>query len=49
MVKLTTDETLRSDLVRKGIPQAAKFSWRAMAEHVLSIYREIHQPKIFHL
>lgn len=48
MIKLTTGETVRNDLVRKGIPQAAKFSWRAMAEHVLSIYQEIHQPKIFH-
>jgi glycosyltransferase involved in cell wall biosynthesis len=49
MIKLTNDISLRSNLVRKGIPQAAKFSWRAMAEHVLAIYQEIHQPQIFHL
>jgi glycosyltransferase involved in cell wall biosynthesis len=41
MVQVTSDEMLRNDLVNKGIPQAAKFSWRSMAEHVLSIYQEI--------
>ena len=41
MVKLTSNEKLRNELISKGIPQAAKFSWRAMAEQVLAIYREI--------
>ncbi len=40
MVKLTTDESLRADYITKGIPQAARFSWRAMAGNVLSIYEE---------
>jgi glycosyltransferase involved in cell wall biosynthesis len=41
MIKLTNDSALRNTLVAKGIPQAAKFSWRAMAEHVLEIYHDI--------
>jgi glycosyltransferase involved in cell wall biosynthesis len=41
MIRLINDETLRKDLVRKGIVQAAKFSWRSMAEHVLSIYQQV--------
>jgi len=45
MVRLTSDETLRKELITRGIPQAAKFSWRAMAENVLEIYREINQRK----
>ncbi len=40
MVKLTTDDALRAHYISKGIPQAAKFSWRAMAADVLSIYEE---------
>jgi len=28
-------------MVSKGFVQAAKFSWKAMAQHVLEIYREI--------
>jgi glycosyltransferase involved in cell wall biosynthesis len=42
MVSLLSDETLRNDMIKKGIPQAAKFSWRSMAEHVLAIYHEVH-------
>jgi glycosyltransferase involved in cell wall biosynthesis len=42
MIKLTNDEDLRKALVLKGIPQAAKFSWRAMAKRVLAIYHEVH-------
>jgi glycosyltransferase involved in cell wall biosynthesis len=41
MVRLTGNKTLRDDLVKKGIPQAEKFSWRSMAENVLGIYNEI--------
>jgi glycosyltransferase involved in cell wall biosynthesis len=41
MVRVTSDETLRKNLTTKGIPQAAKFSWRSMAEHTLAIYQEI--------
>jgi glycosyltransferase involved in cell wall biosynthesis len=41
MIRLTTDQQLRADLVRKGIARAAKFSWKAMAMNVLDIYREV--------
>ena len=41
MIRLTSDEKLRSDLIQKGFDQAAKFSWKAMAEHVQHIYSEL--------
>ncbi len=41
MIRLTTDQTLRDDLIKKGYAQAAKFSWKAMAEQVRNIYLEI--------
>ena len=41
MIRLTSDKKLRSDLIQKGFEQAAKFSWKAMAEHVLHIYSEL--------
>jgi len=41
MIRITTDEKLRSGLIKKGFEQAAKFSWKAMAEHVRQIYGEL--------
>ncbi len=41
LIRLTSDQLFRNDLVGKGFLQAAKFSWKAMAENVLAIYREI--------
>jgi glycosyltransferase involved in cell wall biosynthesis len=41
MIKLMSDEQLKENFVKKGIVRAEKFSWRSMAEQVLSIYREI--------
>ncbi len=41
MIQITSDFTLKEDLIRKGIVQAAKFSWKAMAQDVLSIYRNV--------
>jgi glycosyltransferase involved in cell wall biosynthesis len=41
MIRLTNDEIARNELIKRGIPQAAKFSWRSMAEHVLTIYNEV--------
>ena len=41
MIQLTSDKKLRSDLIQKGFEQAAKFSWKAMAEHVQHIYSEL--------
>ena len=42
MIKVTGNESLRKELISKGEIQAEKFSWRAMAENVLSIYKEIY-------
>jgi glycosyltransferase involved in cell wall biosynthesis len=41
MVKLTDDDTLRKELVGKGIYQSAKFTWQSMAKNVLAIYSEV--------
>ena len=41
ILKILGDKALRDDLIKKGFEQAAKFSWRAMAQSVLAIYREI--------
>ena len=39
MINIQTDQELRAELIGKGLVQAARFSWKAMAEHVLEIYR----------
>jgi len=41
MIRLTTEKDLREALIVKGFAQAAKFSWKAMAENVLKLYQEI--------
>lgn len=41
MQRIMTDEKLRNELIDKGFSQSAKFSWKAMAEEVLKLYREI--------
>ncbi len=41
MINIQMDNELKADLIKKGLVQAAKFSWKAMAEHVLEIYRGI--------
>jgi glycosyltransferase involved in cell wall biosynthesis len=41
MIQLTTDQELRKMLIGKGVIRAAKFSWKAMAENMLVIYKEI--------
>jgi glycosyltransferase involved in cell wall biosynthesis len=45
LVKLVNDEDLRTKLIKEGLIQAAKFSWKAMAQSVLEIYREIGTKK----
>ena len=42
MIKLSTDNELRKQLMAKGVIQAAKFSWKSMAEKVMEIYSGIH-------
>ncbi|MEI7662524.1 MAG: glycosyltransferase family 1 protein [Bacteroidota bacterium] len=41
LLLLTGNNELRAELIAKGFIQAAKFSWKSMAENVLKIYREI--------
>ncbi len=43
ITKLLSDKALRVELVKKGLKQAAKFSWKHMAEDVLSLYKEVYQ------
>ncbi|PKP46881.1 MAG: hypothetical protein CVT94_13180 [Bacteroidetes bacterium HGW-Bacteroidetes-11] len=40
MIRLINNKDLKKELVNKGLLQAAKFSWKAMAENVLKLYRE---------
>jgi glycosyltransferase involved in cell wall biosynthesis len=37
--RLITDETLRSDLIRRGFDQAAHFTWDRAAQQLRDIYR----------
>lgn len=39
MIRLTSNDLLKNSFITKGFVQAAKFSWKAMAENVLDIYR----------
>jgi glycosyltransferase involved in cell wall biosynthesis len=41
MVRILADKDLKAGLISKGFVQAKKFTWKAMARHVLEIYREI--------
>jgi len=39
IINIQSNNELKADLIKKGLVQAARFSWKAMAEHVLEIYR----------
>ncbi len=41
IIRITTDLSLRSNLIKKGFEQSARFSWKAMAQNVLELYQEI--------
>jgi glycosyltransferase involved in cell wall biosynthesis len=41
MIQITGNRDLKNQLIEKGLAQAPKFSWKAMAENVLDIYKEI--------
>jgi len=41
MIRIMEDTQLRTDLRSRGYVNARRFSWRAMAEKVLDIYREV--------
>jgi glycosyltransferase involved in cell wall biosynthesis len=38
--KVLSKPELRKELIRKGKKQAAKYSWRRMAEQTLAIYKQ---------
>ena len=40
MKRILGDSGLRADLVRKGLINAGRFSWKTMAEKMLEIYKE---------
>lgn len=41
MIRILSNQELKNNLIHKGLVRAEKFSWRAMAEHVLEIYRQM--------
>ena len=41
MMKILDNKELKSDLIKKGLIRAAAFSWKAMAQNVLEIYRQM--------
>jgi glycosyltransferase involved in cell wall biosynthesis len=41
MIQILADGELKASLISKGFVQAAKFSWKAMAGHVLKIYQDL--------
>lgn len=41
IIKILSDPGLKDELIKKGFAQAAKFSWKAMAEQFVAIYREM--------
>ena len=41
MIKILTEESTRFNLIEKGYLQAAKFSWKAMAQNVMKIYCDL--------
>jgi glycosyltransferase involved in cell wall biosynthesis len=42
LTQLQNNPELRNALVSKGLVQAAKFSWKAMAQQALEIYKEVY-------
>ncbi|MEI6140521.1 MAG: glycosyltransferase family 1 protein [Mariniphaga sp.] len=46
MRQILDDKELKSDLIKKGLIRAAAFSWKAMAQNVLEIYRQMGQNLI---
>lgn len=45
MLTLMKEDLKRNELIKNGFVQAAKFSWYAMAEKVLNIYKEVYSIK----
>lgn len=45
MIRLHSEERTRLRLIDEGLKQAAKFSWKAMAQDVLNIYKELYSER----
>ena len=45
MIRIITEKGMRESMIEKGFKQAAAFSWKAMAENVLSIYNQMEIEK----
>ncbi len=41
--KILQNEEYRNQLIKDGLKQAEKFSWKAMAENVLKLYEEVYE------
>ena len=41
LIQITNNQDLKQQLIEKGLQQSSKFSWKAMAEHVLEIYNQV--------
>jgi len=41
LIQITKNQSLKKQLIERGLQQSAKFSWKAMAKDVLGIYKEI--------
>jgi glycosyltransferase involved in cell wall biosynthesis len=39
IIKILNNKTFKEDLIKKGLKQAEKFSWHAMAKQVLDLYK----------
>ena len=45
MIRIITEKGMRESMIEKGFKQAAAFSWKAMAENVLSLYNQMEIEK----
>jgi glycosyltransferase involved in cell wall biosynthesis len=45
MIRLYNDNDCKQKFAQAGFKRAAVFSWKAMAEEVLNIYKEINNTK----
>jgi len=41
LIQITNNQSLKKQLIERGLLQSAKFSWKAMAKDVLEIYNQI--------
>ena len=45
MHRLLTNESLREEMIQKGLARAACFSWDKTARQTLEVYRKVSQSK----